>query len=172
MPPVVSTAVLSVEQALRDIDVGRDLAGARAKLDAALADTSLPATTRDEATLALARALDGLNEKEAAIKLIEALVQKHVDDHPWGQEEKADELLQKLVTGKVSHAPTSDGPTSVSIDCVLSASNQSSVWCTTAAVPPIRASSIPTSRLGSRHMLAWWRRGIPGCATGLRSTSR
>jgi hypothetical protein len=111
--PAVSAPVLAVEQAIRDLDVGRNVAAAREKLEAALADASLPATTRDEATLALARALDALNDKEGAIKTVEALVHKHVDDHPWSHEEQADELLQKLVTGKVARAPREDEPTTI-----------------------------------------------------------
>jgi hypothetical protein len=112
-PPVISATQLAVEQAIRDIDVNKSLPAAREKLEAALKDASLPANTRDEATLALARALDALNEKEQGIKLMEDLLKKHVDDHPWAHEEQADEILQKLVTGKVSHAPREDEPITI-----------------------------------------------------------
>lgn len=97
--PVVSGPVLAVEQAIRDLDVGRDAASVRARLEAALADATLPPATRDEATLALARALDLVGDEEQAIARVEGLLAAHVDDHPWGLEEKADELLQRLVTG-------------------------------------------------------------------------
>lgn len=104
----VSSAALAIEQAARDLDVGKDAASARTKLEEALRDPALPEATRDTGTLALARALDASGDKEQAIRAVEALVAKHVDDHPWGLEEQADELLQKLVTGSVQHVARDD----------------------------------------------------------------
>ncbi|MGZ5967390.1 MAG: hypothetical protein ACXWP4_06970, partial [Polyangiales bacterium] len=112
----VSASSLAVEQAIRDLDVGRDPASAKKKLEEALLDPTLPDGTRDVGSLGLARALDRTGDKEQAIKTVEALVAKHVDDHPWGLEEQADELLQTLVTGAVHHAQRDDsGPSAAPI---------------------------------------------------------
>ncbi len=105
--PVVaaSPAALAIEQAIRDLDVGHDPAAAKAKLEQALLDPGLPEATRDLGTLGLARALEKTGDKEKAIKAVEALMVKHVDEHPWALEDQADELLQKLVVGSVQHPP-------------------------------------------------------------------
>jgi hypothetical protein len=110
----VSAASLAVEQAIRDLDVGRDAAGARKKLEDALVDPTLPEASRDVATLALARALDRTGDKEKAIETTEALVAKHANEHPWALEEQTDDLLQLLVTGVVKHTPRDESGPSAS----------------------------------------------------------
>lgn len=99
--PVVSKAALDVEQAIRDVDLGRALAEARTVLETGIADASLSEDLRDEATLALARCRDTLGDREGAIATVEGLLEKRVDKHPWRHDEAADSLLQKLVTGSV-----------------------------------------------------------------------
>ncbi|MBK7396729.1 MAG: AgmX/PglI C-terminal domain-containing protein [Myxococcales bacterium] len=95
----VSKVALEVEQAIRNVDVGKSLGEARATLEASLGDATLSDDLRDEATLALARARDALGDREAAITTVEGLLEKRVDKHPWRFEDAADALLQKLVSG-------------------------------------------------------------------------
>jgi hypothetical protein len=99
----VSASSLAVEQAVRDLDLGRDPAAAKQKLEDALRDPTLPEPTKDVAHLAFARALDRTGDKEQAIRTLEAMLAKHADEHPWALEDQVDELLQKLVTGAVHH---------------------------------------------------------------------
>lgn len=106
--PTVSKAALDVEQAIRDVDLGKSLAEARVVLEAGIADATLSEDLRDEATLALARCRDALGDREAAIATVEGLLEKRVDKHPWRHDEVADALLQKLVTGTVQKAPRDD----------------------------------------------------------------
>ncbi|MBL8720190.1 MAG: hypothetical protein JNL79_29670 [Myxococcales bacterium] len=104
----VSKVALEVEQAIRNVDVGKSLGEARATLEAGLGDATLSDDLRDEATLALARAKDALGDREAAITTVEGLLEKRVDKHPWRFDEAADALLQKLVTGSAQKSLRDD----------------------------------------------------------------
>lgn len=94
----------AVERAIRSVELGRDLGAARVALEGALADESLSDELRDDAALALARALDALGDKEAAIARVEDLIEARFGRNDWPQEKAADALLEKLVTGRTDHA--------------------------------------------------------------------
>jgi hypothetical protein len=98
--PAAVDAAVKVEQAERALEVGRDVAGARAALEAVLADKDAPAPVRDRAALALSRACESLKDTECAIKAVEDLLAAHNDDHKWPGGEAAEKRLRKLLTGK------------------------------------------------------------------------
>jgi len=108
----VSASSLRVEQAIRQLESGRDLTTARTSLESVIKDPASTADERDDASFALSRSLDALGEKEEAIKNLEALIAKHGDEHPWRLEKEADDLLQKLVLGKAPAPRTYEEPDS------------------------------------------------------------
>jgi hypothetical protein len=57
-PAAAADAAVRVEQAERALDVGRDLPGARAALEALLADKDAPVEVRDRAAMVLSRACE------------------------------------------------------------------------------------------------------------------
>jgi hypothetical protein len=97
--PASPGVALRIEQAERDLDVGRDVAGARASLEAALADPAITPEQRDQARLALSRALEAEGDHEGATRAVEALLAEHGDGQRWPMEEAAEARLRKLVTG-------------------------------------------------------------------------
>ncbi len=105
-PVAAEGPAVRVEQAERALDVGRDLAGARATLEAIVADPSVPADVRERATFGLSRAFELNKDKESAIRTIEGLLAAHVEDRSWPAQEAAEKRLRLLVTGK------EDGPAS------------------------------------------------------------
>ena len=54
---------------------------------------------RDQATLALSRALEASGDTEGAITRVEALLAAHAEDKRWPMETAASDRLRKLVTG-------------------------------------------------------------------------
>ena len=98
-PTRVSAASLRIEQALRRIETGKELAEARTSLDEVVKDPAATTDERDEATLALSRALEGLGDHEGAVATTESLIAAHADDHPWRFDDRADSQLRKLLTG-------------------------------------------------------------------------
>jgi hypothetical protein len=104
--PKAQGVALRLEQAERSLDVGRDVAGARASLEEALRDPSMTLDQRDQARLALSRALEAGGDREAAVAPLEALLA----DHPEGQETPAEEAaearLRKLLTGVDAEPPS------------------------------------------------------------------
>lgn len=98
--PAAVDAAVRVEQAERALDVGRDVAGARAALEAVLADKGAPAEVRDRAALALSRACEALKDTECAVRAVEDLLAAHGDDLRWPGAEAAERRLRKLLTGK------------------------------------------------------------------------
>lgn len=90
---------LRLEQAQRSLDVGRDVAGARAALEEVLADPATAPEQRDEARLGLSRALEAAGDREGAIAAVEALLAQHPDGARFPLEEAAEARLRKLVTG-------------------------------------------------------------------------
>ncbi len=98
--PLLVDAAVRVEQAERALDLGRDVAGARAALAAVVADRTAPADVRERAAMSLSRALELSNDPEGAVAAIEALLAEHADDHSWPGRDAADRRLRKLLTGK------------------------------------------------------------------------
>jgi hypothetical protein len=98
-PLALDTAV-RVEQAERALDLGRDVAGARATLEAVVADKSAPLDLRDRAALSLSRACELGKDGEGAVRAIENLLAAHASDHEWPGKDAAEGRLRKLVTGK------------------------------------------------------------------------
>src|SRR5215471_7584059 len=90
---------LRVEQASRQIDLGRDVAGARAALEALVRDPTTTGEERDQASLALSRALDLGGERESAIRTLEDLLAAHVEDRRWPLEHATQDRLSQLLTG-------------------------------------------------------------------------
>jgi hypothetical protein len=90
---------LRLEQAERSLDVGRDVAGARASLEGALADPAITPEQRDQARLDLSRALEAEGDREGAIAAVEALLAEHPEGTRFPLEEAAEGRLRKLVTG-------------------------------------------------------------------------
>lgn len=103
-----SGVALTIEQAESALDVGRDPVKARAMLETALRDPAATVEERDEATLALSRALEASGDKERAIRSIEELMRSHGDDHRWTMEKAVSERLRQLVTGQAAHAERLD----------------------------------------------------------------
>jgi hypothetical protein len=97
--PAVVDAAVRVEQAERALDVGRDLAAARASLEAVLADKDAPADVRDRAAMTLSRACEALKDSECAVRSIEDLLTGHGTDPRWHGAEAAERRLRKLLTG-------------------------------------------------------------------------
>jgi TonB family protein len=97
-------AGLRIEQAERQLDVGRDAAGAKAALQAIVADPAVTAEERDQATLALARAEEALGNAKAAVTALEDLLSAHEGDHDFALARVAETQLRKLLTG-VENAP-------------------------------------------------------------------
>ena len=89
-----------VEQAERALDVGRDVAGARATLEAIVKDNAVPADVRERASFALSRAFEAQKDQEGAIRTIESLLAAHEGDRSWPAQEQAEKRLRKLLTGK------------------------------------------------------------------------
>jgi hypothetical protein len=96
---------LQIERAGRSLDVGRDLAGARAALEQVLADPAITPEQRDEARLGLSRALEAGGDREGAIAAVEALLADHPDAARFPLEEVAAARLRKLVTGNDAEPP-------------------------------------------------------------------
>lgn len=108
--PVMEGAAVRVEQAERALDVGRDLAGARATLAAIAADPSVPADVRERATFALSRAEELQKDTEGAIRTIESMMAAHEGDRSWPAQEAAEKRLRKLLTGKEEGPSSSPRP--------------------------------------------------------------
>jgi hypothetical protein len=106
-PVATSRAALEIERAARDLDVGKNAAGAAATLQSVLDD---PATSRDDhdrAEIQLARALEAQGKHEDAVETVEKLLRAHVDDHQWALERAATRELRKLLTGSATtHEPS------------------------------------------------------------------
>lgn len=109
-PAAAEGPAVRVEQAERALDVGRDAAGARATLEAVIADQAAPADVRERATFALSRAFEQLKDKESAIRTIEGMLAAHVDDRSWPAQEAAQKRLRVLLTGKEDGPPSPRRP--------------------------------------------------------------
>jgi hypothetical protein len=92
-------SALRLEQAERSLDVGRDVAGARAALEEVLADPAITPDQRDQARLGLSRALEAGGDREGAIAAVEALLAEHPEGARFPLEEAAEGRLRMLVTG-------------------------------------------------------------------------
>jgi hypothetical protein len=97
--PRATTVALTIEQAERALDVGRAPADAKKLLEGVVADPSATVEERDQATLALSRALELSGDTEGAITRVEALLAAHAEDKRWPMETAASDRLRKLVTG-------------------------------------------------------------------------
>jgi hypothetical protein len=97
--PASQGAALRIEQAERSLDVGRDVAGARASLEEVVRDPSTSPEQREQAKLALSRALEAQGDKEAAIATVEALLAGHDPRTHFPAQEAAEARLRKLLTG-------------------------------------------------------------------------
>lgn len=97
-----SRSALDVERAARELDVGKNAAGAAATLQRILDDPATSRDDRDRARIQLARALAAEGKHEDAVETIEKLLRAHVDDHQWALEEAASRELRKLLTGNAS----------------------------------------------------------------------
>src|SRR5690348_3841390 len=75
--PRAQGAALRLEQAERSLDVGRDIAAARATLEEIVRDPTTTPEQRDQARLALSRALEAGGDREAALTAVEALLASH-----------------------------------------------------------------------------------------------
>jgi hypothetical protein len=94
------TPALRIEQASRKLDVGRDVALARAELEAVLLDPAATREERDNASLALSRALEAQGDREGAVEALEKLMASHLDERHWPLEQLTRETLHKLLTGR------------------------------------------------------------------------
>jgi hypothetical protein len=97
--PKAPALSLRLEQAERSLDLGRDVAGARAALEAILRDPAITPEQRDQARFALSRAHEAAGDREAAIAAIEALLADHPDGARYPLEQTAEARLRKLLTG-------------------------------------------------------------------------
>ncbi len=98
----VQSAALRLEQAERNLDVGRDASGARAAIEEVLRDPSISREQRDEGRLALSRALEATGDGEGAIAAVEGLLADHPDRERWPLSEATETRLRKLLTGSES----------------------------------------------------------------------
>jgi hypothetical protein len=94
-----ASVALRIEQAERQLDLGRDVAAARAALSEIAADAAVSSEERDQATLALSRAHEMLGDNKAAVAAVEGLLAGHADDEGWPLEKAAETRLRKLLTG-------------------------------------------------------------------------
>jgi hypothetical protein len=94
-----ASVALRIEQAERQLDLGRDVAAARAALSEIAADAAVSSEERDQATLALSRAHEMLGDTKAAVAAVEGLLAAHADDEGWPLEKAAETRLRKLLTG-------------------------------------------------------------------------
>ncbi|MFT3775679.1 MAG: AgmX/PglI C-terminal domain-containing protein [Minicystis sp.] len=99
VPPAVR-----IEQAERSLDVGRDAAWARTELEGVIQDPASTPDQRDQARLALSRALSALGDKEGAIAAVEKLLAEHADDTRFPLAEQAETRLRMLLTGTAETA--------------------------------------------------------------------
>lgn len=97
---VAADAAVQLEQAERALDVGRDVAGARAALAALVADKDTPADVRTRASMALSRAAEKMNDAEGAVRAVEDLLAAHGEEARWAGQDAAERRLRKLLTGK------------------------------------------------------------------------
>ena len=86
--------------------MGRDVPAARAALEEVVRDPTTAPEQRDQARLALSRALEAQGDKEGAIATVEALLASHELGTRFPQEEAAAARLRKLVTGSEGKART------------------------------------------------------------------
>jgi hypothetical protein len=102
-PPTTATRsngpALAIEEAERSLDVGRDVTGARASLEAVLEDPTIMPEQRDEARLALSRALEAAGDREAAVVAVESLLAAHPAGSRYPLEDAAQVRLRVLLTG-------------------------------------------------------------------------
>lgn len=110
-PAAVADAAVRVEQAERALDVGRDIASARATLKTVVADKAAPVEVRDRAALSLSRAHELALDPEGAVVAVEDLLAAHADDHQWAGQDAAERRLRKLLTGKDERATSPRRPT-------------------------------------------------------------
>lgn len=104
-----SSASLSIEQATRKLDLGRDVESVRATLEHIAADPAVGADDHDHAALALSRAYEAEGDHEKAIRTVEDLLAAHVDDRRWALSDATSKALRRLLTGKDdTQAPTFD----------------------------------------------------------------
>jgi hypothetical protein len=100
-----------LEQASRKVDVGE---GEKVAGDlAALKDD--PAATpeqRDQAAMALARALEAKGDEAGAVKTLEGLISSRGNERNWPLQKPSEAALRRLLTG-VETSPRSTTPTSV-----------------------------------------------------------
>ena len=97
--PAAPSPVASVEGALRDVDVGRDLVVARHTLEHALEQNLLTGDPRDDAELALAAAWHGLGNDDRAVSVLEATLARHGRGTDWERQKDASRLLVRYLTG-------------------------------------------------------------------------
>ncbi|WP_437525511.1 AgmX/PglI C-terminal domain-containing protein [Sorangium sp. So ce726] len=90
---------LAIEQAERRLDVGREIAAARQALSEVLADPAVTTEQRDQARLAMSRALEAEGDQEAAIAAVESLLGEHLVSEHWTLRRVAEQRLRLLVTG-------------------------------------------------------------------------
>lgn len=109
--PAAVDAAVRVEQAERAMEVGRDLAAARAVLAGVVADGAAPPEVRSRASMALSRVAEQMGDLEGAIGAVEDLLAAHATDRDWPGHHAADARLRKLLTGK-DDAPNSRRPDS------------------------------------------------------------
>lgn len=89
-----------LERALRALDRGEDIAGAKVALEAILADKAVTTEQRDEAKLGLSRALSELGDEEGAIAAAEDVLASHWEDGKYPAREAAETRLRMLLVGK------------------------------------------------------------------------
>jgi hypothetical protein len=107
--PAADGVALRLEHAQRNLDVGRDVAGARTALDEVVRDPSATGDQRDEARLALSRALEVTGDREGAIAAVEGLLADHPDGDRWPLGEATEARLRKLLTGSDAAPPRPQG---------------------------------------------------------------
>ena len=113
--PRAQGLALRLEQAERSLDVGRDVAGTRASLEEMLRDPAITPDQRDQARLALSRAIEAGGDREGAVAPIEALLADHPEGPSSPAEEAAEQRLRKLLTGadkEPQAAPEEERPAS------------------------------------------------------------
>ncbi|HOT12861.1 MAG TPA: AgmX/PglI C-terminal domain-containing protein, partial [Polyangiaceae bacterium] len=86
-----------LEDAIRQVETGKNLDGARKSLEALLQDPSLTASAKDDARLALSRALELQGDREGAIVQVETLLGSHPGSKHFESRSTAERRLSKLL---------------------------------------------------------------------------
>ena len=100
------SASTRLETALRSLDRGTDIDGARRALESVISDESATPDEQDEARIGLSRARESLGDKEGAITAIEELIASHASNGRFPAREAAVKRIRKLLTGSDAEPPT------------------------------------------------------------------